>query len=42
LIEKEMIIKILINIGIPITQEGKEDFISLKKLLLEEIKTEEK
>jgi len=42
LIEKEMIIKILIDKGIPTTQEGKEDFISLRKLLLEGIKTEEK
>ena len=37
-----MIIKILIDKGIPTTQEGKEDFISLRKLLLESIKIEEK
>ena len=37
-----MIIKILIDKGIPTTQEGKEDFISLRKLILEVIKTEEK
>jgi len=42
LIEKEMLIKILIDKGIPTTQEGKEDFISLRKLLLEVIKIEEK
>jgi len=42
LIEKETLIKILIDKGIPTTQEGKEDFLSLRKLLLEAIKSEEK